>query len=888
LNLPLPFPDALQEFKVETGAQSAQNGVHSGGTISSVTKAGTNQFHGDLFEFVRNNSFNARNFFAARRDSLKRNQFGGTIGGPIKSNKLFFFAGFQGTSVRQDPSDTLSFVPTAAMLTGDFTTLTSPQCRTTGQLTLKAPFTDNRIDPSMFSKAAVNIAAKLPKTTNPCGELRWGIRTITDEKQLVGRVDYQLTASHALFGRYLGSISDDPLPYDTNNVLTSTGFGRKERDYFVTVGSTYVISPNTINSLRLAVNRIRLDRVPPEVFGPEDVGIKAYTYVPKYTIFTVTGGFNIACGTCSKGKWRHVTGHISDDVSLIRGPHQLSIGANVSQFTVIQRANVFSPGTFSFDSTATGHGLADFLTGKISQFQQAGPNSMDMRQWYLGLYGQDAWKVTPRLTLNYGLRWEPFFGLQLKHERIYNFDYTRFQQGVKSIVYAKAPAGFAYPGDPGFPHQSGTNRSWLNFGPRVGLAYDVQGDGRTSIRASYGLTYDFVVGSFHNNTSTAPPWGAQIRIMAPGGGLDDPFRDFPGGNPFPFVFDKNATFTPYGPFLSMPYGIKTTNVGSWNLSIQRQVSTNWLASASYIGNETTHLWVTRAINPPIYFPGAPVNGVCTAQGYTLAVAGTTCSTTANIDQRRKLSLERPLDGQYIGFLDEFDDGGTQSYNGLLLNVQRRAAKGVTIGGNYTWSHCIGNNGIGGGSPGSGANYHNLNDRDADRANCTGDRRHIFNFTSVAEVPKFMNPTLNAVASGWRLSTIYRKQSGAYLTVVGTDRALTGYTNQRPSQTLDDPYGDGSLKSYLNPLAFTPAPTGTISGVGRNNILGPGTWQFDTALSRVFQIRESQRMEVRAEAFNVTNSMRRGNPGLNQSNSTFGQITTSQDALVMQFALKYVF
>jgi hypothetical protein len=433
------------------------------------------------------------------------------------------------------------------------------------------------------------------------------------------------------------------------------------------------------------------------------------------------------------------------------------------------------------------------------------------------------------------------------------------------------------------------NKGWMNFGPRVGLAYDPKGDGRTSIRASYGITYDFVVGSFHNNTSIAPPWGAQIRIQAPGGGLDDPFRDFPGGNPFPFVFDKNARFTPYGPFLGTPYDIKTTYVQSWNLSVQRQVGADWLFSGSYIGNGTTHLWVTRALNVPIFFPGAPVNGVCTAQGLTLAATGTSCSTTANLDQRRRLSFENPAEGQYIGFLDEYDDGGTQSYNGLLLNVQRRAARGVTVGTNYTWSHCIGNAGVGGGSPGTGAKYHNVNDRDVDRANCAGDRRHVLNFTSVAEVPRFANPTLAAVASGWRLSAIYRRQTGQYLTVTtGVDRALTGFVNQRPNQILENPYGDGSLRNYLNPAAFAQPALGSISGVGRNNILGPAFWQFDVALSRIFQTRESQRLELRAEAFNVTNSLRRGNPGLNFNNSTFGQITTALDARVMQFAVKYLF
>src|SRR5207249_7193740 len=164
LNLPLPFPDALQEFKVETSGLSAQNGMHSGGAVNAVVKSGTNELHGDLFEFARNGKFNARNAFANANDSLKRNQFGGTVGGPIRTNKLFFFAGYQGTTLRQDPSNNISFVPTPAMLSGDFTAFASAACNTRGAVSLRAPFVGNRIDPARFSKAALNVASKLPKT----------------------------------------------------------------------------------------------------------------------------------------------------------------------------------------------------------------------------------------------------------------------------------------------------------------------------------------------------------------------------------------------------------------------------------------------------------------------------------------------------------------------------------------------------------------------------------------------------------------------------------------------------------------------------------------------------------------------------------------------------
>src|SRR4029453_15258709 len=183
----MPFPDALQEFKVETGATGAQNGMKSAGSVSLVTKSGTNDFHGDLFEFVRNGKFNARNAFSPRRDTIKRNQFGGTLGGPIVQNKLFVFGGYQGTTIRQDPSDTISFVPTAAMLAGDFTTFASPACNGGRQMNLRAPFINNRIDPALYSKPALVLSSKLPKTSDPCGKIVFGSPSLTNQHMAVAK-----------------------------------------------------------------------------------------------------------------------------------------------------------------------------------------------------------------------------------------------------------------------------------------------------------------------------------------------------------------------------------------------------------------------------------------------------------------------------------------------------------------------------------------------------------------------------------------------------------------------------------------------------------------------------------------------------------------------------
>jgi hypothetical protein len=890
MNLPLPFPDALQEFKVETSALSAQYGMYSGASVNSVTKSGTNNFHGDVFEFVRNDLFNARNYFATKNSTLKRNQFGGTAGGPILRNKLFFFGGYQGTTIRQDPADNKTFVPTAAMLEGDFTVFTSAACTSNRPVVLKAPFVNNRIDPALFSKAALVVASKLPKTSDPCGLITYGIRTVSNDHQFVGRTDYQASNNNSVFGRFLTSKYTQPVPYSIDaNLLNTNKLGFDNFTQAYAFGDTYLFGSNTVNSFRLAINRTALNRVGAEFFSAPDIGVKSYSYDPKHMKISITGGF--ATGV-SFGPLRTTTYQASDDVNLIRGTHQIALGTTVAHWRNNLNAEVFSNGTFTFNGQVTGAGLADFLTGFPSQLMQSTPNTTYMSQWYLGVYGADAWRVTPRLTMNYGLRWEPRFPQVMRNGIIANFSEERYKAGIKSTVFQNAPFGFTYPGDEGFPgtncrasgicNATGIEKQWRNIAPRLGLAWDPFGDGRMSVRASYSFSYDLLTGSFYN-TFISPPWSSSVIYAFPPGGLDDPWRGYPNGNPFPTgKIDKNATFVPFGNYFVVPTNNPSTSRNSWNLSVQRQFSSDWLLSTTYMGSQTAHVYFSQELNPAIYIPGGP----CTLQGVVYA----TCSTAGNRDVRRRLALTYPnVGGTPIAFLDQYQTSGTQSYQGLLLSVQRRAARGVTVSGNYTWSHCLGDAWASdGGTP--GRTYLDPNDRSFDRGNCETDRRHIFNMTAVAETPRFANSTARMLASGWRLSGIYRKTSGAFLSVTsGQDRQLSGVQNQRAQQVLENPYGDkSSLVSYLNPAAFTlPAP-GSLGNMSPNNIEGPATWQFDMALSRVFGVRENQRLEVRAEAYNVTNSLRRLNPTTNFGSSIFGQINTSGDPRLMQFALKYVF
>jgi hypothetical protein len=901
---PLPFPDALQEFKVETSGLSAQNPKSA--AVSSVTKSGTNEFHGDLFEFVRNDLFNARNFFATTNSTLKRNQFGGTVGGPVVRNKLFFFGGFQGTTIRSDSQATRAYVPTAGELSGDFTVATSPACNAGRQIALRGPFTNNKVNPALFDKAALTITSKLPLSSDPCGLITFGAPNQEGLRQYVSKIDYQRNAKDSMFGRILWTTDNvvHPFTLTPNNLLNTSGKGFDELAEALTFGDTYLVSPNVVNAFRLSVSRVNVQRTGAEFFAPSDVGINTYSYVPKYTTLTINSGFSLGGGTSTRSSFITTYYQMGNDVSVVRGTHQLAFGGRVAA----GRSNTYSlngaSGGFTFTGQATNLGMADFLLGNLTTFTQLSPIPLLDRQYYFSLYAQDTWKVTPRLTVNYGLRWQPMTTQHQTDNFVYNFDYSRFQQGLKSSVFTKAPAGLIYPGDPGFPGNAGYYPNWRLFSPRLGLAWDPRGDGHTSIRASYSLTYEDLPLQWRLYQPQAPPFGNTVTLNSPVGGLDNPWQGVAGGNPFPIVYDQNAPFVPQGGFQITPYNFLPPTTSSWNLAVQRQVR-DWIVSASYLGTETAHVWTEADFNSAIYFPGAPVNGICRAQGLTLVTAGTACSTTTNTQQRRRLSFVSPEASTYIANIGRLDIGGTQSYNGLLLSVQRRAARGVTVSGNYTLSHCLDDEGGTRGNAGQAFSwtevYQFADNRHADRGNCTADRRQVVNITSVAETPKFSNTALRMLGSGWRLSGIYRYLTGGYFTLTsGLDRALNGIANQRPNQVLGNPYGNGSLTNYLNPAAFAQPDLGTIGTLGPRNIVGPAFWGLDTSLSRTFPVRESQRLEFRAEAYNLTNSFRPGCPsgstatcpagGVNSvfNGNTFGQVTMAADPRLLQFALKFVF
>ena len=908
LNLPFPFPDALQEFSVATSGLNAQHGMHSGAAVNAVTRSGTNRLAGNAFEFLRDRRFNARNPFAQKGsdgkpadDGLQRNQFGGTLGGPVVRNRLFFFGAYQATVIKMHPADNVAWVPTPALLAGDFTSFASPACNGGRQIALRGGFVNNRIDPGQFSPAALNLARRLPATTDPCGQVHYSFLDDSTEHQYLGRMDFQRTADDTIFGRYMATKYDKPIPmrdgdsplslYDAANSRNILGMDALAHS--LVVGDTRVFGSNTVNSLRYSFNRSGVYRLAPATFDPYDLGSDVYSYQPDVGVFIVQGnGFQVN----NPGPSRFTTdaSQLSNDLTLVRGNHQLALGGNLAYWTFSFQSHARSGGNWTFSGQQTGLGLADLMLGRIGRLEHGGPALLPMDQWYLGLYAQDTWRVRPRVTLNAGLRWEPYFGQSVLNGAVYNFSRENFRTNVKSQVFVNAPAGLTYPGDPGFPGGTrGINTQWLNFSPRVGLGWDVAGDGRTAVRASYGLTYDFPNAEYQLINANSPPYGNRTLVEDPPGRLDRPYAHL-GGDPHPILTNRDTRFIPYGAFGATDPDLNSPRVQQWNVTIERQLGRVWQVAATYLGSYTDRLWNQVATNPGVFLGTGP----CTLQGVFYA----TCTNNGNLNQRRLFSLsgENPAAAALIGNLDIHSDVGTQAYRALKLSFQRRGT-GINLSGNYTLSRCFGHPAYQtGGFPQIANGYTNPDDPDFDRGYCDQDRTHIGVLSAGVLTPQFASPGLRVAFSDWRVGGILSVRSGQPVNVIaGQDRAFSGIQFQRVDQVLANPYGDRKTpNTWFNPAAFAQPAPGTLGNFQRNSVRAPGYWAVDLAVSRLVPFGEGRTLELRLETFNLLNTINWAPPvpamgadrtHHNFNSGAFGRITSMTGTpRVMQFGVKYGF
>ncbi|HLH03062.1 MAG TPA: carboxypeptidase regulatory-like domain-containing protein [Bryobacteraceae bacterium] len=904
VNLPFPFPDALQEFSVDSNALPARNGEQPGGVVNIVTKSGTNAFHGGVFEFIRNGDLNARNYFGTTHDLLKRNQFGGTLGGPIVRDRLFFFGGYQGTRIRNVSPSAVAYVPTAAELAGNFTTAESPAC-VSGRTSARPIYVPNTKTPirnltNVFTNpgvtidpAALALAKYLPSTSDPCGRITYSIPSIQDEDQYVGRIDWAQSAKHNFFGRYFYTRYDAPAFFDPHNVLVTTNPGNLESSMSATLGDTYTFSPTVLNSFHATFTRRTDFRGPnSQFFNARDLGINMFVNVPDdFRLAVSNGGFSVGCGTCSPAHLNVNTYQFSDDVDVIRSIHRIGFGAEYIRTQNNLLTGYLQNGSFSFNGSATGDPILDYLTGTLSGFSQSLPQQPTIRMTIPALYFQDTIRLSSRLTLNAGVRWQPMLWPQDYFHRGASFSMANFLSGVHSKVYPNAPAGALYYGDPGIT-ASFTNDRKAIFSPRFGVAFDPQGNGRQTIRLGGGIMYDPGMLYTAQRLASDPPFVNEIDLAGSNpGGFSNPWTvgyNYPGGNPFP---PNGAYFPQAALWIVLPNKLKPTTLYQWNATYQIQIKSNWLVSASYLANKTSHIWVGQELNPAVYSPS-----VCA--GFKKG-----CS-TANTNQRRVLNLLNPAQGQYYGGLDILDDGANANYNALLVSVQRRLANGVTFLSNYTWSHCISEADFGGDITGPGfMNPYNLAE---DRGDCNFDIRHIFN-TSIVATSSFGNHGIwSALLSNWQIAPLVRALSGVPLNVTtGVDASLTGINLDRPNLAPGvDPYTNnwGPNLQYLNPAAFVRNAPGTYGNLGRDSLRGPGQLEFDASLSRIFALHESLQLEVRAEAFNVINHTNfiapatgTGIPGISTggislglTSSIFGRITTAGDPRILQFAMKLNF
>lgn len=867
LNLPTPFPDALQEFKVETSALPARYGHHAASAVNLVTKSGTNNYRGTVFNFLRNYKFNARNALATTRDSLKRNQFGGTLGGPILQNKAFFFGGYQGRIERSNPPTVIRWVPTAQMLAGDFTTFASPQCNGGRQIDLRAPFVGNRVAASQLSPQALAFARYLPAATDPCGRVQFGIPNNSTEHQALGRIDYTLSAEHTIFTRYMFARYENPATYDGKNVLTLSRTGQENIANSLVTGHRWLPTNTMVNSFNVTFNRTLNDRPLPEFFTATDLGSNIASPLKGYVGVNVTGnGFSVGSGGTNPGYFNSIAFQLSDDVDLVRGNHQISAGVNWIHTNIRTLNNRPTNGQFSFNGQTTGLSLADFMIGSVSGgFLQGNPVFDDDDHDYIGVYVQDDWRVNPHVTVNVGLRWEPYIPLRSSRSWISNFDKARFDQNVRSTVYPQAPAGLYFPGDPGYPGRAANKGRLANFAPRVGTIWTPSGDGSFSVRASWGIFYDTPHLFFNTRFANNPPWGAQITIPNPVGGFANPYLNYPGGNPFPALNDnwQSAAFPTAGVYVNAPIDLEPTQLHQWNLSVQKGLG-DWLFAASYLGNRTLNLWRATELNPAVPVAGA---------------------TVANTNQRRVLSLQDPVRGAFYGTIGQVDDTGRANYNGLLLSAQRRLANNVSLLSNWTISKCMSDPAT---TEITGPTIVDPNNPDLDYSFCASDRRHVVNLSAVVRTPEFSNNFVRAAFSDWQISPIVRWQSGNRSSVTtGVDNALTGMGGQRAVQILDNPYGDRTSGNYLNRAAFTSPANGTYSTLKPFTIVNPSIFQNDVAITRSFRF-GTRSLQARWEIFNVINYVNLGAPITALNNAAFGQIQTAGDPRIMQFALKFDF
>ncbi len=896
-----PPPDAIQEVRILTQNFNAEYGHSPGSQVEVLSKSGTNTFHGAAWEFLRNNDLNARDFFAPSVPTERQNQFGGAAGGPILKNKLFVFGSYQGLTNHQQAESRVATVPTAAERNGDFTSLGSTLMNPTNALTGQ-PLTgtngapcvvNNVISPFCISPVATKVLQYIPQSAS--GQVVSLASSPLTENLGEIRVDWNQSDKHHILGHYYQDQNNNSDPFGGGNLsgYISTSFSVITKQ--ATINDTYSFSPTLINQAIFSVLDSYSNEANNQTINPTTLGINLPQYLPNggLVINIGGGGSDVALSSNTPTAFTGTSYQIRDDLTWIKGKHTFKFGFESLPLNFHQ-IFIETP-SIAFDGIRSGNPFADFMLGTFDTTNVAfGIRNTNAYTFYNSFYAQDEFKVRPNFTLTLGLRYDPFLPWVEKNNLI-----DTVRPGVQSTKVPDAPLGIVFPGDPGITR--GLDSPDLNnFAPRIGLAWDVFGDGKTAVRAGYGWFYESI-----NADSIAqenPPFAG--FLAAAGGLASDPFgsvgmtappptlsgkfgctkiSSYPGYSCPLFPLPVSGLFT--GPKLVSPY------IQEWTASIQHQLTSNTLIEAAYAGKIGTKIEALRTYNPARY-ENDPITGAPASE--------------ANVNDR---TIYEPgiLGPQQYLLGNDFRSW----YHSLQVQVTKRFSQGLSVVGSYTLAKSIDSSS----TDNLGAQVANPFNLHQEKGRSDWDRRNAFVvswlYSPSVHLP---NRLATGILGGWTFTAIQTVQSGLPVTFwEGQDVALDGTQNsQQHAQltpgatdstiTVSHPNRNAFVNDFFNAAAFVNPnllPPGTYGDSGRGLISGPGFANTDFSILRDFKLRERLSLQFRTEMFNAFNQVNFNLPnsyansaliaptGTLANGGTFGQIqsTVSGTGRQIQFALK---
>jgi len=904
-----PPVDAIAEFRILTHTANAEFGHSSGSTTNIITRSGSNQFHGSLWDFVRNSAMDAKSFFADSVEPLERNQFGGTFGGPVKKDKTFFFLYYEGVRDQQGET-TRTTVPSNSERTGNF----ADQCQvnngsfnsqglcidnSTGQISQNGQlfnfFVPPNSPPQPIPFNQMPFISSLSQTLLQYYPLaNSGPFTFADTQMFTAnsdqfgvRLDHYLTERDTLNFRYsFGQANQiDPLSNAGANV---PGFpvALDQREQNFVAQETHTFSPSLVGVLRASYLRNKF--LVGQSLNHTDPASLGFQYQPSLEeaigppFIQVAGYASIGNPISGPRNSYQNSYDFSGLLTWVRGPHQIKFGGGYAydQINVLQ--GIASNGFFVFAPFPFSNAFASFLSGQPVVFLQGGGDFYrGLRGHAFNLYGQDTWKVSRRLTVNYGLRYD----VPSPYTEIHNYQ-NLWIPGRQSTVFPSAPAGLLYPGDSGVPRGLiPTDRA--AFAPRVGLAWDVTGNARWLVTAAYGIFYD----PYYNGQGgplqdpiSAPPYLQTAQVSGPN--FADPFG---GQTPFNGGFVTPMTLLVLSPNLRLPYA------QDWNLNIERALGSDWLLEIGYIGTKGTKLPRFIEANPAVYIPGQ--------------------STQDNADYRRLYSgctVADPTSTCTYSSVGEIAGIADSSYNALQVSLKKRFAHGFSMLGSYTFSKTLDDAStfnITGSASQSVAGENDLAqnpfDLKAEWGRSMFDSRHRFVVSYQWNLPWFTHAQTwyGHILGNWQVNGITTLSSNTPFTVYdssnpslqGSAPEISGFPSSRPNIVGDPNTGTCSAgvavrtpECWFNTGAFQHAATGQFGNVGRNTMVGPAFQQWDFSAIKTIPVRESMRFEFRAEIFNIFNNVNFLLPNNDINSPGFGQIEAAQPGRIVQLALKFAF